>query len=189
MKKIPSLFISTEEHTLTEEVNPLCLWVVEGQGVATAKFDGTSCMVKNGVLYKRYDNSRRWGRNERIQKTAPLEDWIHCEDYSDRGMFLFWVPVTMKDYYHQMGWAWSQGALNDGTYELVGPEVQDNPHNFIRHVLLRHGALTLKPPIEFSHEYLRQYLRECKWEGIVWHHEDGRMCKLTRKKLGLQWPI
>ncbi len=196
MKKIPSLFISDENHKATREVNPLCQWVIDGEGVPTAKLDGTSCMVKNGKLYKRYDNSRLKEKDNRVQKTEPLDDWIHCECETERGRFLYWVPVGPKDYYHQIGWAWAQGLLVDGTYELVGPEVQGNPHGYLHNVFIKHGRKSLNgdclsycqkchDPRNFDD--IKRHLETSIYEGIVWHHPDGRMAKITKSKFGIPW--
>ncbi len=59
MKKMPCLFRRTfhghDSATLLREVTPGCEWVLAGEGIASRKWDGTACMVKDGVLYKRYD--------------------------------------------------------------------------------------------------------------------------------------
>ena len=61
MKKIPSLFKRDYEGArfVYDEVVPGCEWVLDGEGVATVKYDGTSCMVRDGVLYKRYDYKKK----------------------------------------------------------------------------------------------------------------------------------
>jgi hypothetical protein len=55
MRKIPSLFIRDPivMSKVTEEVNPVAQWVMDGEGVATQKMDGTSCLVQDGKLWKR----------------------------------------------------------------------------------------------------------------------------------------
>lgn len=191
MKKIPSLFERPENdiHGICiNKVTPGCEWVINGEGLPTHKLDGSACAVIEGKLYKRYDNSRRQGE-VRVQKTTPLKDWIHCGDTSERGQNIYWIPVTSKDYYHQIAWGWAQATLADGTYELVGPEVQDNPHQFIHNTLIPH----VNPLMPFIHENPRTYdsiksfLETSPYEGIVWHHPDGRMCKITKRKFGLEW--
>lgn len=186
MKKIPSLFVMTQDHKITTEVNPECQWVINGEGKATAKLDGTACMVRSGKLYKRYENSRYIGKDTKVQKTEPLDDWIHCGDMSEKGKFFYWIPVGEKDYHHLIGWAWAQGDLADGTYELIGPGINGNPHHVAHAALIRHGQFRVaNSPRSF--EALKEYLEFLEWEGIVWHHEDGRMCKLTKKKFGYPW--
>src|SRR5260221_10739942 len=57
MKKIPSLFKGDYEGTrlVYDEVAPGAEWVIAGEGMATRKIDGTSCLMRGGKLFKRYD--------------------------------------------------------------------------------------------------------------------------------------
>ena len=57
MKKIISLFQRNYEgdRLVRNETVPGAEWVLSGEGVATRKFDGTCCMIEQGVFYKRYD--------------------------------------------------------------------------------------------------------------------------------------
>jgi hypothetical protein len=58
MKKIPSLFkrdYGSGARLVYDEVAPGTEWAHAGEGVATRKIDGTSCLVRDGKLYKRYD--------------------------------------------------------------------------------------------------------------------------------------
>lgn len=57
MKKIVSLFKRDYEMTrlVYNELVPGAEWVQDGEGIPTVKIDGTSCLVKDGKLYKRYD--------------------------------------------------------------------------------------------------------------------------------------
>ena len=60
MEKIISLFQRNYEtdRRVRNEVVPGAEWVLAGEGVATRKFDGTCCMIKDGVLWKRFDAKR-----------------------------------------------------------------------------------------------------------------------------------
>lgn len=64
---------------------------------------------------------------------------------------------------------------------LCGPKINGNPEGCEAHGLLAHGAehLDLYSPLDF--EYLRDWLSKTPFEGIVWHHPDGRMAKLKRR--------
>ena len=55
MKKIPTLFIrdASNPKFVTREVNPECQWVIDGEGVATRKWDGSACLIRGGKLFKR----------------------------------------------------------------------------------------------------------------------------------------
>jgi len=74
--------------------------------------------------------------------------------------------------------------LTDGTYELCGPNVQSNPEGYEAHVLIRHGCEILDAPRTF--DALRDYLASNDIEGIVWHHQDGRMVKIKGKDFGIK---
>jgi len=88
MKKIISLFQRNYDgdRLVRDEVVPGAEWVIAGEGVATVKWDGTSCMIKDGVMYKRYDVKK--GR------TAP-PDFIPAQDADPvTGHWPGWVPVN-----------------------------------------------------------------------------------------------
>ena len=56
MKKIPTIFErdwNGDRSRVTPRANPACQWVFDGEGVATRKYDGACCMVRDGKLYMR----------------------------------------------------------------------------------------------------------------------------------------
>jgi len=186
MKKIPSVFQRDGDRLVRDEVVPGCEWVLNGEGVATVKLDGTACMVRAGVLFRRMD--RKHG------KPAP-EGWEPCEDAPNEktGHWPGWVPVGdgPADMWHREAWAIVETTgIADGTYELVGPRVQCNPYGLAFHVLWSHSGWTIDdsetPPRSF--DGLRRWLEANHVEGIVWHHPDGRMAKIRRRDFGLVWP-
>ncbi|MFA7462372.1 MAG: DUF5565 family protein [Anaerovoracaceae bacterium] len=174
MKKIISLFQRNYDgdRLVRNEVVPGAEWVINGKGIATRKYDGTACMIRDGKLYKRYD--RKGG------KPAP-EGWEPCESTPNEhtGHWPGWVPVGdgPEDKYHREAF---KGGLPDGTYELCGPAIQGNPEGFSEHVLIPHGATILEDAPR-DYEGIKEYLRNRDIEGIVWHHPDGRMVKIKRK--------
>ena len=88
MKKMPTLFIREfENHRVSRclnEVNKNCEWVINGEGYATEKIDGTCCMIKDNKIYRRFDYKK--GRN--LPKGA-----IPCQEKADEttGHFPHWV--------------------------------------------------------------------------------------------------
>lgn len=208
MKKIPSLFKRDYEgdRLIYDEVVPGCEWVPKGEGVATVKFDGTACMARDGELYKRYDRKltragqRRFKQGQSLDvdrdfKPAP-PDWEPCEPKPNEhtGHWPGWMPVGdgPEDKWHRKALdnfiAEHGDAPADGTWELVGPKVQDNPHQLDSHQLKLHGLTRPRnaPPRDFKG--LRAWFVPNEYEGIVWHHPDGRMCKIKRRDFGLAWP-
>lgn len=175
MRKILSLFQRNYEtdRLVRNEVVPGSEWVIAGEGIATRKFDGTCCMLRDGRLYKRYD----------VKKGKPLPAGFEPAQEADEttGHQPGWLLVTdgPEDRWHREALLQS-GELTDGTYELCGPKVQDNPEGFSFHVLVKHGAEVLDDvPRDFNG--IKEWLRVRTIEGIVWHHPDGRMVKIKRK--------
>lgn len=178
MKKIRTVFlIDRDLRRATDVVQEN--WVLEGEGVATIKFDGTSSMVKDGLLFKRFDAKHG--------KTPPA-GFIPAEPAPDvhTGHWPGWVRVSdtaPEDKWHRE--AFARGDFEDGTYELIGPKVQKNKYGLTSHELVLHGSVTVE--VERSHEGLVRWLEENNHEGLVFHHSDGRMAKLRRKDFGIKW--
>lgn len=176
MKKIETLFVREGEgrrFMATNKVAPGCEWVANGEGVATRKFDGTCCLVRDGKLYKRVD----W---EADKGPAPAS-WFHHDDDPNQRSGHGWMPVgdDPGDTWHRAAWMACGGALPNGTYELCGPRVNKNPEGFNTHVLVPHGHELVDCPRDF--DGLREFMLTFKHEGVVWHHQDGRMAKIKRR--------
>lgn len=161
---------------MRDEVVPGAEWVLAGEGVATRKFDGTCCMVRNGRLYKRYDAKHG--------KTPPVGFEPAQEPDPKTGHWPGWLPVGdgPEDRWHREAF---KGDELDGTYELCGPKLQGNPEGYTTHVLVRHGAEAL-PEEPRDYASIREFLAKANIEGIVWHHPDGRMVKIKAKDFGLK---
>lgn len=179
MKKIISLFQRNYDgdRLVRDEVVPGAEWVLNGEGVATKKYDGTCCMVKDGVFYKR----REVGPHK-----APPEGFLpEGEADSITGKQMGWVKVTEadEDKWHRAAW---QEGLKDGTYELLGPNVQGNPEGAIGPMLWNHADSEQYPDFPRTFEDIKAKLVELDVEGVVWHHPDGRMVKIKKKDFGLK---
>ena len=188
MQKIISLFKRDYEGTrlVYDEIVPGAEWVVAGEGIATIKWDGTSCLVRDGALYRRYDAKHGKTPPPLFEPAQPTPD-------AQTGHWPGWLPVgdAPADKWHRLAWAYYQDIqhiLVPGTYELVGPGVQGNPYELRKNRLCRHGADEL-PDAPRTFDAIRVYFAENPaYEGIVWHHPDGRMVKAKRKDFGLKWP-
>lgn len=182
MKKIISLFQRNYDgdRLVRDEIVPGAEWVVAGEGRATRKWDGTCAMVRDGKLYKRYDAK---------QGKTPPPNFEPAQDYDEiTGHMPGWVPVGdgPEDRWFREAFDAYGGACHDGTYELCGPKVQGNPERLIGHELIVHGGVELDAPRSFS--ALRDYFASRDIEGIVWHHDDGRMVKIKAKDFGVRRP-
>lgn len=179
MRKIISLFQRNYDgdRLVRDEVVPGAEWVIQGEGQATRKLDGTCCMVRDGKLFKRYDL--------KPGKVAPVDFEVVQKD-EVTGKAFGWVPVGdgPEDKWHRQGWETS-GPLSDGTYELVGPKIQGNPEKYATHTLVPHGSEELQG-VPRTFDRIKWWLSTRDVEGIVWHHPDGRMVKIKAKDFGLK---
>lgn len=202
MKKIPTLFkrdFDGNPRYVTPEITPGCEWVLIGEGTPTVKYDGTCVQLDVGGQW--------WARREVKATKQPPPGWVMTETDAETGKSVGWEPIE------QSGFArWHAEAVAnepqrewiEGTYELCGPKVNGNPHGYDRHELVRHadaervGRMTIAPRM-LNFEGLRivalTIYDSDGWEGIVWHHPDGRMAKIKARDFerpanmnGPPWP-
>lgn len=209
MKKIITLFERDyhDRSLVVNEVVPGAEWVPLGEGVATQKYDGTCCLVRDGTLLKRY--------TLKPNRDPPRGFEIAADVDPTTGKVEGWVPVGdgPEDEWHRealdaLAWRAAAGKgimgfvmtdlhfIADGTFELLGPKIQGNPENMETHMLRRHAdALALegcpyfRPPEIAGESFfarLRVWLATQDIEGVVWHHEDGRMVKIKKRDFGLE---
>jgi hypothetical protein len=175
MRKIPTVFLRDPvlHRVLLDEVTPGCEWVLEGEGVATRKFDGTCVMVDEA--------GKVWARREVKPGKEPPAEWLEVDFDEATGKRVGWEPASQSGFAAFIAEAHGGASWSPGTYELVGPKINGNPEGAEMHLLLRHGVAKLySAPRGFSE--LRDYLMAMpEMEGIVWHHSDGRMAKLKRR--------
>lgn len=174
MRKIPTLFERTGS-LVTPTVTDGCQWVLDGEGVATRKWDGICCLVLNRRLYKRIEWDAKKG-------PAPPE-WLHHDFDPAQRSGHGWLPIGPgpEDWMHRL----AEIPAEDGTYELCGPQIgKKNPEQQEGYFLIRHGADVLEAPRTF--DGLKTWLAGQDIEGIVWHHPDGRMAKIKKVDFGLR---
>jgi hypothetical protein len=203
MKKIKTVFkIDRETNQATNQVMPGAEWVINGEGTATMKIDGSACMVKDGVLYKRWDRKLKSEFMKKLravgsdfQVTEDMfnvlpENAIPCQEKPDPVTYHHphWVEVDKNkpdDVFHAKALESVQGTLEDGTYELIGPKVNNNPHQLTEYKLVKHGTQLLNVP-DRSFEGIKSFLEELNGEGIVFYHSTkDEMFKIRRKDFDL----
>ena len=176
MRKIPSLFKREfKNHNVVNclnEVTGNCKWVLNGQGFATEKLDGTCCLIKDNQIYRRYD-----AKPER----KPPKGAIPCQKHPDKetGHFPHWVLCSennKNDKYHIEAFNRlkenTDTPILEGTYELIGKHFQSNPYNLDTDVLELHGLRILDVPR--TYEGIKKYLEEHYIEGIVFWKDITR---------------
>ena len=189
MKKIPTLlkreFKDGRVVNITSEVTEGCEWVMEGEGVATIKYDGSCCAIIDGELYKRYDAKNG--------KTPPKGAIPCCEPDPITGHHPHWVKCDREnpaDKWFFTAYCTSASMvshLNDGTYEAVGEHFNGNPYGLKMDWLVRHGKKEVTVTRTF--EGIRDWLQDNNAEGLVFWKDGEPQCKIKRRDFGFEWPI
>jgi hypothetical protein len=176
MNKIPTVFLrdpADRKRTLGE-VHPDCGWVLAGEGTPTRKYDGTCVLLDEDGVW--------WARREVRPGRQRPPGYRPVETDEATGKTVGWEPIAQSSYaiYH------AEAVADDvrraaGTYELIGPRINGNPESVPTHQLVRHAdADVLDVPRDFAG--LRAWLlAHPRFEGIVWHHPDGRRAKLKHR--------
>ncbi|WP_330449766.1 hypothetical protein [Streptomyces anulatus] len=182
MKKIPTLFVrdfTAQPALVIPEVTPGCEWVLAGEGEATRKYDGTCVMLD--------ESGEWWARREVKRGKTPPPRYVPLATDDETGKTVGWEPVEQSSFakFHAEALA-NTGPTSPGTYELLGPKLNGNPDDYADHILMPHGWAILSIRQDFAgaprdYDGLREWLHARPYEGIVWHHSDGRMVKIKGK--------
>lgn len=193
MKKIPTLFERDylDDHTARAKpiVTPGMEWVLEGEGVATVKYDGACCAIIGGEFYKRYD--AKHGKpvppgaikcqEEADPITGHLPCWIKCDRFNPADRW-FWAAY---DAYVSTLPQYPCDSL-DGTYEAIGKHFQGNPYGISWDLIVPHGKYVVLLT-DRSFEGIREYLQEHHFEGLVFWKNGKPQCKIKRTDFGFEW--
>lgn len=187
MKKMSTLFEKdpTDLGRVIDCVREENMWVYGKDVSPTRKFDGTACAIIEGELYKRYDSkiNKKTGK----RKTPP-EGAIPCQEPDEiTGHWPHWIKCDRNDRadkYHFEAFD-TAAYTKDGTYELVGPKINGNNEMLNDHFLIPHGKRIL-PINDYSFISIKSFLSKENIEGIVFHHKDGRMCKIRKSDFGIK---
>lgn len=193
MRKIPTLFkrdFSGGSAKATPVVTKGFEWVLEGEGVATIKFDGSCCAIIDGNFYRRYDAKHGKPVPEGAIKcqeeadpiTGHLPCWVKCDRFNQADKW-FWsafdaIVSTLPRYPQDV-------KTLDGTYEAIGLHFQSNPYNLKRDILVRHGENVVDVPRSF--EGIQEWLENHEEEGIVFWKDNKPQCKIKRSDFGFEW--
>ena len=189
LKKIPTLFIREfKDHeviNITPEVTKGMGWVLNGEGIATVKYDGACCAIINGELYKRYDAKK--GKKapdgaipccEPDPVTGHHPHWLKCDRNNPADKWFWEAYDYTTEHYEQ----------SDGTYEAIGKHFQGNPYNLDGDMLMPHGkAVIPEKDIFRCFGGIKKYLAEHYIEGIVFWKDGEPQCKIKRTDFGFEW--
>lgn len=181
MRKIPTLFTRNPDdraHVLPE-ITPGCEWVLAGEGQPTRKWDGTCVML---------DEHGAWWARREVKPGKNIPSGYRIEQHDEAtGKLVGWEPMAQSSFAKIHAEAVANSAAGKpGTYELLGPKINRNPDHFDAHLLMPHGWAPLSERLDIEaaprdFDGLRTWLLARPYEGIVWHHPDGRMAKLKAR--------
>lgn len=175
MQKIPTLFVRDPDDLkrVTREVHSACQWVIDGQGEPTRKYDGT-CM--------RLDDDGVWWARREVKPGKPVPaGFVAVQQDLTTGKIVGWEPAEQSAFAKFFTEA-RTGQEVPGTYELCGPKVNSNPEDYPGHTLVRHATADVLADVPRDFDGLMTWLLDHpQYEGLVWHHPDGRMAKLKRR--------
>lgn len=173
MQKIPTIYRRGADKKLTDEINPACQWVFDGEGTPTRKWDGTAMMLTT---------SGRWWARRTLKPSQKRPDEFLCvETDPATNIAVGWVPIESTPYAKPFR-SIARKPTRPGTYELCGPKVNGNPEGFSDHVLMPHGMMPVHQG-DMSPRELVAWVAQIGAEGIVWWHPDGRKAKLKVRDL------
>lgn len=184
MNKIPTMFLRNPEDRsrVLMEVHPDCQWVLDGEGVATRKYEGTCVMLD--------ENFEWWARREVKQGKERPPNYLYISTDPNSGAQMGYEPISQSSYVkaHMEAVRSMPGKkFKPGTYELVGPSINKNPEGVTVHTLLMHDEAETFIPLGDGKPRTLESIKnltialglEEGWEGIVFHHPDGqRMAKI-----------
>ena len=185
MQKIPTLFVRdvTRPQFVTREVTPGCEWVLAGEGIATRKWDGTNvrATVLGGKLVL-MEKRRNPSREEKAAGAEPGYVQVEPADPGDR-----WIVAAFDGNDFS---TWPDGAWS---CEAVGPKIQGGADGLPASLVafsLPSFVVAMGYPNGVPRDFdgLASFLGRAGYEGIVWHHADGRMAKIKARDFGHRWP-
>lgn len=195
MHKIPLLFKCLEHHVFPE-INPAAAWVLDEPSIAHRKYDGTCMLFQNDIWYAR--------REVKPNKSLPT-NFITVEYDKNTGKTFGWVPAIEGSFVAQWQEALTsppmdcdvlnmrEGLYESGTYELIGPKINNNPEHVSHHRLMPHKnaqqlgdiqtlELDLVQDVDQVYADLKRTLFYLPVEGVVFKDKNmQKMAKLRRK--------
>ena len=180
MRKIPTLFVRDwdgDRRYVLPEVTPGCEWVIAGEGTPTRKYDG-ACFMFDGDFW--------WSRREVKEGKTEPPGFVLLGTDPETGKIMGWEPAEQSSFAKVHAAVLARydpelTAWRTGTYELCGPKVNGNPEGMMADQLVFHDAATAFREVPRDFDGLGAWLHARPYEGIVWHHPDGRMAKIKRR--------
>jgi hypothetical protein len=134
-----------------------------------------SALILNGEYYK-----RAVIKKDQIIPTS----FILCTTDQQSGKQFGWILVDFENPQDQYYAEAFNLNLPDGTYELCGPKIFGNPEKMQTHTLIDHTSF-LVDHFKITYKELKTFFSLHEYEGLVFHHSDGRMAKIKKKDFGI----
>ena len=193
MKKIPTLFKREyKDHQVIgispELSDPSLQVVLDGLAIPTLKEDGSCCAILKGELFKRYDAKKGKQPPDGAIPCQPEPDeitghwphWVKCDRNNKADKWFF----AAYDNYMKSG----RPRMDNWTYEAIGKHFQGNPYNMDYDTLYCHGMILIALK-SFTFDYIKEFLKNNKIEGIVFWYHNKPLCKIKRSDFGYEWPV
>lgn len=131
-----------------------------------------------------FDGERWWARREVKEGKTPPPGFVELAADEETGKTVGWEPAEQSGI-----WKWLQDALDyppesgwpEGTYELIGPKINGNPEGWSVHDIVKHSIIPTIEDAPRDYQGLSIMMASFPYEGIVWHHPDGRMAKIKKR--------
>lgn len=169
----------------------------------TVKWDGTACAIIDGELYKRYDVKPGKKIPDGAIMCQPYDKdakhnpcWIKCDRNNPSDKW-HWVAFD-KGCAYDASISGKSYPFNDGTYELVGKHIQNNPYHIDDEILIPHGRMVLSSfnPAEFNEKELyREFMIVLDVLGtiegfVIWStHNNHSTSTINLNDLTLDEPV
>jgi hypothetical protein len=180
LQKIHTIFKRDYSDTfqVLPDINPACQWVFDGLGTPYRKFQGMAALIYQGIYYK-----RAIIKQDQVMPTA----FIPCTYDHQANKSFGWLPVDFNSPQDQYYAEAFDSSLPEGTYELIGPKILGNPEKVDSHKLVSHTVWKVSIPSR-TYQEIKAFLTLHDFEGIVFHHPNGKMAKIKKKDFGLERP-
>lgn len=181
MEKIPTLFKRGSDFNVIDEITEGCEWVLDGDGTATEKLDGTNIRLttRKGTIVR---VEKRRNPTKEQKKLGIIDGWYvdaSADAKEDRWIFEA-IANTNTASWHD----------NEHPCEAIGPKIQGNPLGLNEHICV---PFNLDIPVydqaprhfdsirDFVINLESKFAPENAAEGIVFHHPDGRRAKIKAR--------
>lgn len=188
MKKIPTLFYRdpNQLNWVSQDINPEAEWVLSqrSQCVATLKKDGANVQVVVGPIAVTLHKRRNPSRREKQEGMHPRYVPCNRNDPADKHLFAALDATDFSDWQEGKHSCEALGPKIQGGVESDTPELypfEDDP-DFVTDPIYE----GMTP--EEAWFALEEFFETREIEGIVWHHNDGRMAKIKRRDFNHPWP-